>query len=66
MRESDVNLKADFIDFAHDSKESFERVDDKIDELQIDVNNLTAKTAKTGNKVIEFEKLFTNSNKKKG
>lgn len=38
-------------------------LNEKIDNLQIDVNNLTAKTALTDNKVIKFEGLLNRDKK---
>lgn len=44
---------------------NFGKLSNKIDDLQIDVNTLTAKTAKTDTKVIQFERLL-NDDKKQG
>ncbi|WP_425449265.1 hypothetical protein [Dethiothermospora halolimnae] len=41
------------------------KLNNKLDDLQIDVNNLTAKTVKTDTKVIRFERLLSNSTEKK-
>ncbi|MCM8710491.1 hypothetical protein M2651_05560 [Clostridium sp. SYSU_GA19001] len=44
--------------------ENFIKLNNKVDDLQIDVNTLTSKTAKTDTKVIEFERLL--NEKKQG
>jgi outer membrane murein-binding lipoprotein Lpp len=47
-------------------QDNFLTLNGKMDDLQIDINNLTAKTAKTDSKVIQFERLLSGSDKKQG
>ena len=47
-------------------QDNFSTLNGKMDDLQIDINNLTAKTAKTDTKVIQFERLLSGSGKKQG
>lgn len=46
--------------------DNFLTLSGKVDDLQIDINTLTAKTAKTDTKVIQFERLLSSSDKKQG
>lgn len=47
-------------------QDNFSTLNGKVDDLQIDINTLTAKTAKTDTKVIQFERLLSGSDKKQG
>ena len=47
-------------------QDNFSTLNGKMDDLQIDINNFTSKTAKTDTKVIQFERLLSGSGKKQG
>jgi chromosome segregation ATPase len=66
VKDITVNLKADIIELNSISKDGFETMDEKIANLQFDVNNLTIKTNQTDNKVILFEKLLKSNEVRRG
>jgi chromosome segregation ATPase len=59
MKETEVNLKADIIELKEHTEKCFIEVNKKIDSMQIDVNNLTSKTAQNDNKIIELKNHLT-------
>lgn len=50
------NQTAELTEFRTEMNMAIKKLSEKIDDLQIDVNNTTSKAVKTENKVIEFER----------
>ncbi|SKA89505.1 hypothetical protein SAMN05428976_11320 [Clostridium sp. USBA 49] len=50
------NQTAELTEFRTEMNMSIKKLNEKIDDLQIDVNTTTSKAVKTENKVIEFER----------
>ena len=51
---------ADLTEFRTETRTELTHISDKVDAVQIDVNNLTAKVAYSDNKFLEFSKYIKN------
>lgn len=52
---------ADLTEFRTETRSELANISDKVDTVQMDVNNLTAKVAHSDNKILEFGKYIRNA-----